>query len=493
IGTEKAGGAEENFLQVTPDSTRVYVDEESTGGFAVGKIGAVSGLQNFMYLRKENYFIGHNSGKLTTGLYNLFLGYESGFSNTTGESNTFLGHRTGYSNDVGVNNVFIGKEAGYSNTGSDYNTFIGYQAGYNAHASSYNTAVGYQAGFSVTNWQGGAFLGWEAGKFTTGRQNVFLGATAGRAFTTGDDNVCIGGGAGGSNDSPFVEATGDKNIFIGYQTGYKSGPAAHNVIVGHQTAFGGTYITGSNNVYLGEGAGNQSGSASDNVFIGFNAGLNETASDRLYIANSDTDFPLIYGDFELSRLAFNGSVGINRKAYSNVSLAISPNDLNYGIYVDAGSTTYAAYFNGDAYATGTWNSSDKRWKKNISTLNSSLDKIIKLRGVTFDWNIERYPDKGFDNSIQIGVIAQEVEKVLPELVKTDTDGYKAVAYDKLTAVLIEAVKEQQKQIEELKEKNNTLSAQVSEIDALKAEMNELKAMVKEIAGVTKESKSESAK
>ncbi len=72
---KKAFGATENFLTVTPDSTRVYIDSSSTSGFAVGKIGYLSGAQNFMYLKKENYFIGHWSGRFNkNGLYNSFLG-----------------------------------------------------------------------------------------------------------------------------------------------------------------------------------------------------------------------------------------------------------------------------------------------------------------------------------------------------------------------------------------------------------------------------------
>ncbi|MEN8120566.1 MAG: hypothetical protein ABFS35_09480, partial [Bacteroidota bacterium] len=126
IGTEKAAGDTEKFFTVTPDSTRVYIDETSTAGFAVGKIGTTTGLQNFMHLRKENYFIGHNSGKLTTGLYNLFLGYESGLANTLGESNTFIGYHSGFSNNEGSNNVFIGKEAGYKNELGFKNVFIGF-------------------------------------------------------------------------------------------------------------------------------------------------------------------------------------------------------------------------------------------------------------------------------------------------------------------------------------------------------------------------------
>lgn len=77
----------------------------------------------------------------------------------------------------------------------------------------------------------------------------------------------------------------------------------------------------------------------------------------------------------------------------------------------------------------------------------------------------------FSNKKQIGVIAQELELAFPELVLTNDDGFKSVAYDKLSAVLLQAIKEQQIQIEELKKKN-------SEIEAVKAELEEIKAMLK---------------
>jgi len=114
---------------------------------------------------------------------------------------------------------------------------------------------------------------------------------------------------------------------------------------------------------------------------------------------------------------------------------------------------------GSAIASGgTWVNSDARYKKNIAPINNALESVLKLKGVTYDYKTEEFPKWNFDSAKQIGVIAQEVEKILPELVKTDNDGYKAVSYEKFTPVLIEAIKEQQKEIEVLK----------SEIEKLKA-------------------------
>ena len=120
--------------------------------------------------------------------------------------------------------------------------------------------------------------------------------------------------------------------------------------------------------------------------------------------------------------------------------------------------------NGRVESTYSWlTSSDQRLKKNISTLEGSLEKISRLRGVRFDSKEAVYADKG--SGKHIGVIAQELEKEYPELVVGDeTTGYKAVAYDKLTAVLIEAVKEMKAQNEK----------QQAEIEELRSMIKELK-------------------
>jgi hypothetical protein len=114
--------------------------------------------------------------------------------------------------------------------------------------------------------------------------------------------------------------------------------------------------------------------------------------------------------------------------------------------------TYRLYVNGSAYSTGGWQGSDIRLKKNLEPINQALNKVLKLEGVSFEWKTEEYKDKGFDERRHYGVIAQQVEKVLPEVVKDGPDGTKAVAYTEIIPVLIEAMKEQQQEIEQLKKK-----------------------------------------
>ena len=106
---------------------------------------------------------------------------------------------------------------------------------------------------------------------------------------------------------------------------------------------------------------------------------------------------------------------------------------------------------GDVFAGGdvvAYASSDERLKDNVAEISNALDRVEKLRGVSFDWNDKQSVYSGHD----IGVIAQDVEEVLPELVENRDNGYKAVKYDKLTAVLIQAVKELSARVKELENK-----------------------------------------
>jgi hypothetical protein len=95
-----------------------------------------------------------------------------------------------------------------------------------------------------------------------------------------------------------------------------------------------------------------------------------------------------------------------------------------------------------------YSSSDIRFKENIKPIENALEKISKISGNTYDWKAENKIEHGYEGN-DVGVIAQEIEEVLPQLVQTRDNGYKAVKYDKLVALLIEGIKEQQTQIHSL--------------------------------------------
>ena len=140
--------------------------------------------------------------------------------------------------------------------------------------------------------------------------------------------------------------------------------------------------------------------------------------------------------------------------------------------------------NGSVNCTGGTCSSDIRWKKDIKPLAKVLDNLDQLRGVSYQWRTDEFPDKDFNDKIQIGLIAQEVEAVYPELIMVDNEGFKAMDYMSFTAVLLEAVKELKSQnqtlsykVELLTSSNQALESKVSELDQLKAEIELIKGVL----------------
>jgi hypothetical protein len=132
------------------------------------------------------------------------------------------------------------------------------------------------------------------------------------------------------------------------------------------------------------------------------------------------------------------------------------------------SPTYKLQVNGKVKSNGINETSDARLKKNVSNIDNALQMVMSLNGKTYNWRTDEYPEMSFNAGRQYGFIAQEVEKIIPEVVGTDNDGWKSIEYSHLVPVLLEAIKEQQTMIESLKKENteysdalNTLKAEVS--------------------------------
>jgi hypothetical protein len=130
------------------------------------------------------------------------------------------------------------------------------------------------------------------------------------------------------------------------------------------------------------------------------------------------------------------------------SVMVIKNNGNVGIGT-ASPGSYKLYVNGTAYSTGGWNTSDSRYKQNVETITAPLEKVMSIDGVSFEWKTSDFQDKGFPEGRHFGVIAQDIERTLPEVVKAGPQGDKAVSYIEIVPILVEAVKEQQKQIETL--------------------------------------------
>ncbi|MCI0330836.1 MAG: tail fiber domain-containing protein [candidate division Zixibacteria bacterium] len=164
------------------------------------------------------------------------------------------------------------------------------------------------------------------------------------------------------------------------------------------------------------------------------------------------------GNVTKMSITAGGSVGIGTAAPLDILQVIG--DIRVGT---AGTNGCVRRFDGVSIA-GTC-VSDKRLKKNVQPFEPLLDKLARLEPVRFDWRKEEYPKLNLPAVRDQGLIAQEVEKILPELVTTDENGFKAIQYHELPLLLLQAIKEQQKEIEELKKemaklKNQPPQAQV---------------------------------
>lgn len=490
-------GPGQEYIRVTPDSTRVYFDEQTKGvkgGFAVGGYQGNKGASQLMSLDPLNYLIGHSAGINLTGSYNQFMGYESGMSATSSNNNVYLGYQSGKFNTTGDENVFLGYRAGMNGEDGFRNVMIGYNAGLNS-AGSGSVYIGDNAGGNATGGWANVFIGQQSGYNndasggTSGARNVFVGRESGYANISGGDNTYIGTFAGtdnvNGNDNVIIGTvagsqgtTGSYNVYMGYRAGYTN-EGNYNLVLGHNAGSaesnytidseynsnvflgaraGYSATTGSSNTFIGYRAGYDITTGQGNVFLGHRAGEDETGSNRLYIDNSygsRTD-ALIYGEFDHPGLQFNGNISVNYNGFLS----------GYGLVVDTPddqAETYALWVVGDAVSSGQWLGSDQALKTNIRPVESALSSLSALNGVRFDWDQSKGTSHPANQS-SIGVLAQELEKVFPELVREGPEGFKAVNYNGLIPVLIEAVKEQEQQ-------NRSLEDQLMEQQELIEELS----------------------
>ena len=171
-------------------------------------------------------------------------------------------------------------------------------------------------------------------------------------------------------------------------------------------------------------------------------------------------FPATLGEKILLYPGGAGEVGIG--VYGNelrlhadnpgASVSFGTQD-NAGVFTQAGrfqiSAPYALFVNGSIWANGTTYASDERFKQNITAIQSPLQKLVQINGVEYEMKAGEFQKNNFKKGRQMGLLAQNVEKIVPEAVN-EIDGYKGVDYARLMPLLIESVKEQNKTIEELK-------------------------------------------
>ena len=302
----------------------------------------------------------------------------------------------------------------FTTTAGTSNFVAGVNAGNTIESGgNYNVCVGDEAGTAVT----------------TGDANIYIGFQAGDAATTGGDNVAIG------YDALTTMSTAASNTVVGAYAGDAINTGHQNTLIGHQA--GTDLTTGAQNTFLGKNAGDDVTDGAENTLVGFNAAAHSTA--------------LTTGDF-------NVHLGI----YTSASSADAQTETVIGYNGQGkGNTTGFIINNGGVYQgnnSADWSTtSDRRIKKNIEDNEQGLDIINNIRVRNFEYRTEDEitevpPSAAIETEgVQLGVIAQEIEEVLPEVVNEESTGVKSVNSGNLTWYLVNAVKELSAQVEELKQ------------------------------------------
>jgi hypothetical protein len=418
-------------------------------------LGDGVGLSNLQ--GSNNLFAGFRSGQLnSTGSQNVFLGYLAGNINTFGGNNAFVGASAGLLNTFGSQNTFVGGLAGATNTTGNSNMYAGFRAGAGA-SGSFNVLVGSEAGQASGAGNNNLMAGFQAGSNnTSGSANVFLGYWAGRLNNTGGSNLFAG------NESGRFNTVGENNTFVGNETGRSNISGANNFFAGYRAGY--FNVAGNRNLFLGNLAGlNATGSG--NVFLGSEAGANETGSNLLYIDNTNTTQPLVWGDFAANRL------GINRVATANA----------LEVEGEASKTT----------ASGWAANSDRRIKTQVEPVQNALATLMRVRPVRFRYTPAwRQRNPTIQDRFYYNVIAQEYREVFPDDVKGSgeylaSDHTEILQVDTYSAqiVAIRAIQELAQKVEALAQENAQLRRQQAELQQLKAklgEMEQLKARIDEL-------------
>jgi hypothetical protein len=377
--------------------------------FNIGGNGTANGtLQANFINAATQYRLGGIRILSAAGSFNLFAGADAGAANT-GTANTFVGANAGLANTSGSLNAFFGTQAGKANINGNGNAFFGGAAGFNNNANS-NSFFGNGAGLSTEN----------------GSNNTFMGRDAGSNNVDGNNNTAVGWQAG-----EFF--TGSGNTLIGASTGIAAGGLVNATAIGY-----GAQVSQSNSLVLGNS------STPTNVGIGTNA-----PSERLTVKTATTKYGVIHTDGTITVGTFvGGSTGggwFGTK--SNHSLSFFVNDGSASMTIDTGGAVRINTLGVAGLTSLCRNilnqistcSSSLRYKTNVQPFIGGLAVVKRLRPITFDWKQGGVHDLGFG--------AEDVATVEPLLVTRNDQGQvEGVKYDRITAVLVNAVKEQQEQI-----------------------------------------------
>ena len=424
---------------------------------------------------------------VTGGSYLTAVGHEALYSNTTGYNNTAIGSAALKANTSGLANTSIGSNSLQSNTTANFVTAVGNHARRYNTTGGNNTAVGSGALEFNTTGELNSALGYDAlKKNTTGIRNTAIGVNALVDNTTGNDNTATGFGAllrntTGSNNTATgwyalaLNTTGADNTAVGYTALYPNTTGTKNTAVGQGALKNNS--TGNENSALGEGtlANNTTGqynsafgreslhnsNGDNNTAIGWRAGF-QTGSNNTsvgymagYAAGTKNTAIGASADFA-ANVTDATAIGYGARANGNNASAIGNGAVAAANTIRLGNTAVTSIGGQVAWTAA----SDSRIKKNIVNSTYGLATVLKLRPV--EYNLTSNDLK------QVGFIAQEVQKLVPEVV-TGKEGdlskgeILGITYSNLVPVLTKAIQEQQKQIEE---QNSKIAAQQKQIEEL---------------------------
>jgi len=345
---------------------------------------------------------------------NTAEGTDALFSLTTGADNTAIGFDALYSNTEGNENTAVGSEALVGNTTGIRNVANGFAALQASTTGVRNTATGRAALARNTTGNDNTGDGHDALFFnTTGIHNTATGSFAMLFSTTGNDNTAAGYAA------LFFNTTGNANTAVGYWSLYNNTTGNSNIAQGYNALWNNT--TGSGNIALGNFAGSNLTTGDNNIDIG-NEG--------------------VAAEFNTIRI---GTEGTHTNAYM---AGIYGTTVAKGLVVKVDSTGHL----------GTVGSS-ARFKTEIKPMDKASETILALKPVTFRYKKELDPE----GTPQFGLVAEDVEKVNPDLVARDADGkVYSVRYDAVNAMLLNEFLKEHRTVEELKKELAVLTATVKD-------------------------------
>ena len=418
----------------------------------------------------SSVFIGANAGinNNATSNKNTFVGVNAGKNNTSGHTNTFLGFSAGKATISGDENVFLGYKAGYSNLNSNNNVFIGYYSGHASTTAYYNVFAGHGSGRYNIGGDDNVFLGYNSARFNkTGGQNVFVGRNSGYNNENGNKNVALGHEAGLSN------VHGNNSLYLGAL----AGPNNNDSLV-WATAIGyNAQVDCSHCTVIG-------GTGTDSVSVGIGTASPEKTLDvhgELIIRDANNVATFLSEDsLVFVRLATNSDSQSTKVGYYNDGsdkyFFIDPPSggttkefviLNNGrVGIGINNPTCKLDVMGNICSNGTVLASDKRYKRDIIKIQNPLEKLSEIQGVSYFMRTEEFKDRNFSKELKLGLIAQNVETIFPELVSTSSDGYKAVNYDGFIPILIEGMNKQQSLIKKQQEQINELKTLITQMAIL---------------------------